>query len=262
LSFQANQEAQRLFAPWLQIMEMQINRALDEASRHNSEPGTQSGTAGRQKSPTRISGSDEVAEMGRVVEVFRKNTLERDELLAEKAQAAERLEHEVKERTAELAQSVEELRALGDVSQAVNSTIDLQTVLSTIVAKAVQLSDTEAGTIYVFDEARQEFGLRATYGMDDGLVAALRDLHLRMGETVSAFSNRIKGAPNHPPRLLAVEPTPHDGSTERVIAPNHLKLATWIEPRASGEPPTAAAHPQSRKGADPSTTLGRAEGAS
>jgi hypothetical protein len=186
----------------LQIMEMQINRALDEASRHNSEPGTQSGTAGRQKSPTRISGSDEVAEMGRVVEVFRKNTLERDELLAEKAQAAERLEHEVKERTAELAQSVEELRALGDVSQAVK------------------------------------------------------------GETVSAFSNRIKGAPNHPPRLLAVEPTPHDGSTERVIAPNHLKLATWIEPRASGEPPTAAAHPQSRKGADPSTTLGRAEGAS
>jgi hypothetical protein len=29
-AFQANQEAQRLFAPWLQIMEMQINRALDE----------------------------------------------------------------------------------------------------------------------------------------------------------------------------------------------------------------------------------------
>jgi Rrf2 family transcriptional regulator, nitric oxide-sensitive transcriptional repressor len=27
--FQTNQEAQRLFAPWLQIMEMQINRALD-----------------------------------------------------------------------------------------------------------------------------------------------------------------------------------------------------------------------------------------
>jgi C4-dicarboxylate-specific signal transduction histidine kinase len=61
-------------------------------------------------------GSDEVAAMGRAVEVFRRNTLERDELLAEKAQAAERLEHEVKQRTAELAQSVEELRALGEVS--------------------------------------------------------------------------------------------------------------------------------------------------
>jgi signal transduction histidine kinase/DNA-binding response OmpR family regulator len=139
---------------------------------------------GRQHDPIKISGTDEITEMGRVVEIFRQNTLERDELLAEKAQAAERLEHEVKQRTVELAQSVQELRALGDVSQAVNSTIDLQTVLSTIVAKAVQLSGTEAGTIYVFDEASQEFKLRASYGMDDALIAAVEEQHIRMGETV------------------------------------------------------------------------------
>ena len=122
---------------------------------------------GRQHDPIKISGTDEITEMGRVVEILRQNTLERDELLTEKAQTAERLEHEVKQRTAELAQSVKELRALGDVSQAVNSTIDLETVLSTIVAKAVQLSSTDAGTIYVFDEASQEFRLRASYGMDE-----------------------------------------------------------------------------------------------
>ena len=113
--------------------------------------------AGGHHRPVDISGNDEVAEMGRVVEIFRKNTLERDELLAERAQAAHRLEQQVKERTAELAQSVEELRALGDVTQAVNSSIDLQTVLTTIVAKATQLSGTEAGAIYVFNEAEQEF---------------------------------------------------------------------------------------------------------
>jgi hypothetical protein len=140
--------------------------------------------AGSHRGPIEIAGSDEVAEMGRVVEVFRKNTLERDELLAEKAEATARLENEVKQRTAELAQSVEELRALGDVSQAVNSTIDLETVLSTIVAKAVQLSGAEAGSIYVFDEASQEFRLRASFGMDDALIAAVRDRHIRMGETV------------------------------------------------------------------------------
>ena len=122
--------------------------------------------------------------MGRAVEVFRKNMLERNQLLAEKAQAADRLEKEVQERTAELAQSVEELRALGDVSQAVNSTIDLETVLSTIVAKAVQLSGTEAGTIWVFDEASQEFRLRASYGMDDALIAGVKGQPIRMGETV------------------------------------------------------------------------------
>jgi signal transduction histidine kinase len=138
---------------------------------------------GSHNSPIHISGSDEVAEMGRVVEIFRRNTLERDELLAERAQAADRLEKQVKERTAELAQSVEELRALGDVSQAVNSTIDLETVLSTIVAKAVQLSGTEAGTIYVFDEASGEFQLRATYGMDDAIIAEIRDRHVQIGDS-------------------------------------------------------------------------------
>ena len=55
-----------------------------------------------------------------------------------------RLFDEVQARTRELTQSVEELRALGDVTQAVNSTLDLQTVLDTIVAKATQLSGTEA----------------------------------------------------------------------------------------------------------------------
>jgi signal transduction histidine kinase len=138
---------------------------------------------GSHHAPIDVSGNDEVAEMGRVVEIFRKNTLERDELLAERAQAADRLERQVAERTAELAQSVEELRALGDVSQAVNSTVDLETVLTTIVGKATKLSSTEAGAIYVFDDATQEFRLRSTYGMDDQLVSEIRDRHLQLGET-------------------------------------------------------------------------------
>ena len=59
------------------------------------------------------------------------------------------------------------------MSQAVNSTLELETVLSTIVAKAVQLSGTETGAIYVFDDQRREFHLRATYGMDQALIASL-----------------------------------------------------------------------------------------
>jgi signal transduction histidine kinase len=78
---------------------------------------------------------------------------------------------------------VEELRALGEVTQAVNSTLDLETVLNTIVAKATQLSGTEAGAIYVFDEASREFRLRATYGMDDTIIAAIQDRHIHLGET-------------------------------------------------------------------------------
>ncbi|MGH8513001.1 MAG: GAF domain-containing protein, partial [Gammaproteobacteria bacterium] len=50
-----------------------------------------------------------------------------------------RLFQELQARTGELARSVGELRALGEVGQAVSSTLDLQTVLSTIVGHAVQL---------------------------------------------------------------------------------------------------------------------------
>src|SRR6202011_1922417 len=69
------------------------------------------------------------------------------------------LEKKVEQRTHELGQSVAELRALGEVSQVVNSTLDLQEVLSTIVSKAVQLSETDAGAIYDYDETKKEFGL-------------------------------------------------------------------------------------------------------
>lgn len=57
---------------------------------------------GKVRTPVVPEGDDEIAAMGRAVEILRRNTQERDGLLAEKAQAAERLEKEVKERTAEL----------------------------------------------------------------------------------------------------------------------------------------------------------------
>ena len=94
-----------------------------------------------------------------------------------------RLFDEVQARTSELTQSVKELRALGEVTQSVNSSVDLETVLTTIVAKATQLSNTEAGAIYVFEEAHQEFRLRATYGMDQKIIAEIKDRHLHIGET-------------------------------------------------------------------------------
>ena len=61
---------------------------------------------GNLRAPVAAGGAAEIAEMGRAVEVFRHNTLERNELLAEKAQAAERLEQQVKVRTAELSEAI------------------------------------------------------------------------------------------------------------------------------------------------------------
>jgi signal transduction histidine kinase len=94
-----------------------------------------------------------------------------------------RLFQELEARTRELDRSVEELKALGEVGQAVSSTLDLQTVLSTIVGRAVELSATDGGAIYEFDEGTEEFHLRATHGMSLDLIEAVREARIRLGET-------------------------------------------------------------------------------
>jgi signal transduction histidine kinase len=93
-----------------------------------------------------------------------------------------RLFQELQARTRELARSVGELKALGEVGQAVSSTLDLQTVLSTIVSRAVQLSGTDCGIIYEYDEPTQEFHLRASYQMEEELVKAYQATPLRIGQ--------------------------------------------------------------------------------
>ncbi|HEU0251734.1 MAG TPA: GAF domain-containing protein, partial [Pyrinomonadaceae bacterium] len=93
-----------------------------------------------------------------------------------------RLFRELETRTRELAQSVGELKALGEVGQAVSSTLDLQTVLSAIVRHAVELSGTSCGIIFDYDELTQEFRLRASYKMEEELVEAYRATPLRLGQ--------------------------------------------------------------------------------
>jgi signal transduction histidine kinase len=95
-----------------------------------------------------------------------------------------RLFQELEARTRELVQSVGELRALGEVGQAVSSTLDLETVLTRIVSHAVQLSGTDGGGIYEYDEQSEEFLLRATDHMEEELINALRANPPRLGDGV------------------------------------------------------------------------------
>ncbi len=119
-----------------------------------------------------------IALVSKEVKAFTDKQIQLVETFADQAVIAienVRLFNEVQARTEELARSVEELKALGDVTQAVNSTLDLETVLSTIVSKAVQLSRADSGVIYVFDERDQRFRVRATFGLSEELVAAIRE---------------------------------------------------------------------------------------
>jgi signal transduction histidine kinase len=134
-----------------------------------------------------------------------------------------RLLNELRQRTDELAHSVQGLQALGEVTQAVNSTLDLEAVLSTIVAKAVQLSGTDGGAIYVFEEGQQLFRLRATFGFSEELIAAVENQHLGASDAISQatqdkqpqVTSDIGDEPPSPLREIAMQA----GYRARLIVP-------------------------------------------
>ena len=121
------------------------------------------------------------------VEQFTAKQVELVETFADQAVIAienVRLFTELDVRTTQLTQSVGELKALGDVGQAVSSTLDLETVLRTIVSRATQLSGMDGGAIYEYDQIRQEFYLHTADGLPDDLVEALRATPIRKGEGI------------------------------------------------------------------------------
>jgi nitrate/nitrite-specific signal transduction histidine kinase len=83
------------------------------------------------------------------------------------------LEQKVEARTMELTEALMRLKALGEVSRAVNSTLDLETVLTTIISRAVQLSDTVGGVIYEYDKISGEFQPQIVHRMEQELVHAV-----------------------------------------------------------------------------------------
>ncbi len=93
-----------------------------------------------------------------------------------------RLFKELEARTADLTRSVEQLTALGEVGRAVGSTLDLATVLTTIVSRAVELSGLDGGVVFEYDEAVEEFVHRAAAETGGALAAARRSLRIAKGE--------------------------------------------------------------------------------
>jgi signal transduction histidine kinase/HAMP domain-containing protein len=93
-----------------------------------------------------------------------------------------RLYQQIEERTTKLQRSVKELEALGEVSRAVNSTLDLRAVLKSIAAHAMVLAEADAGAFCAYDEEAKVFRLQATHELDPDAVEALTQRPVRLGE--------------------------------------------------------------------------------
>jgi class 3 adenylate cyclase/HAMP domain-containing protein len=76
------------------------------------------------------------------------------------------LEWKVKERTRDLAQSINELKVLEEVGRAVSSSLDLNAVLPTVAARALEITHADAVLIYGYDAANHQFNLSEAIGID------------------------------------------------------------------------------------------------
>lgn len=119
-----------------------------------------------------------------------------------------RLVQELQAGRAELARKVEQLEALADVGEAVSSSLDADEVLTTIVRLAVELSDTDGGSLMEFDEATQLFSVRTTSGTEPHVVEALRGTRIHLDETLVGQACLAR-SPQQVEDLAAVERDPH-----------------------------------------------------
>ncbi len=157
-----------------------------------------------------------------------------------------RLFDELRKRTADLGRSVDELRLLNEVGQAVSSTLDLRAVLSTILGRSVALIGADAGAVFRYSRAERAFRLVEAAGLDDAFALRVRDLRVAEAETVMTEA----AARRTPIQLadLALRPkTPlveaslaaglHSALIVPLVGPERILGAMVLQRRAAGEFP-------------------------
>jgi signal transduction histidine kinase/DNA-binding response OmpR family regulator len=87
-------------------------------------------------------------------------------------------------RSAELTRRVDQLEALAEVGEALNTSLDADEVLRMIVDFAVQLSGADGGSLLDFDEETGLFSIRMATGTSPEVLAALRSSRIHIDETL------------------------------------------------------------------------------
>ncbi|MGI9535592.1 MAG: ATP-binding protein [Desulfocapsaceae bacterium] len=154
---------------------------------------------GNLETPVDIGSNDEVGQLAVHLDQMRKSIKDLfSKVHTSKAQIEEysrTLEQKVEVRTRELAQSVEELEALGEVSQVVGSSLDLDKVLGSIVRHAVLFSEADGGTLFTFDKAEQLFALKTSYGVTQSFEKELHRARISKGDKSALGQASQQGEP-------------------------------------------------------------------
>ncbi|MGE5268520.1 MAG: GAF domain-containing protein [Thiohalocapsa sp.] len=159
-----------------------------------------------------------------------------------------RLLGELRSRTDELARSVEELKALSEVGQAVSSTLELRAVLSTVLNRSVALADADAGAIFRYRPRQRSFRFVEAVGYTEAMVHDVRELDVAENVTGLgiAIANRaplqipdLRERPANPLRDQAVAAGYRSVLIVPLVGADRILGATVLQRRAVGEFPEA-----------------------
>jgi signal transduction histidine kinase len=158
------------------------------------------------------------------------------------------LEQKVAERTRDLARSVSELKALEEIGRAVASSLDTKAVLATIVTRAVELAQADAGAIYSYDASRDDFELAGTYALEPVFQDAVRATRIRLDESALGLSARqrepicvpdLAKAPNYPLRDLTLSAGFHSVLIVPLVGQDEVLGALVLQRRTAGDFPAS-----------------------
>ena len=157
-----------------------------------------------------------------------------------------RLLNELRDRTGELARSVEELQMLSEVGQAVSSTLDLRAVLSTILTRSIGLAGADSGAIFRYNRGERSFRLVEAIGWDASLTEAVGDLRIPETETAmgEAAARRmpiqladLADRPSAPLRDASLAAGIRGVLIVPLVGPERILGALILQRRATGEFP-------------------------
>jgi signal transduction histidine kinase len=121
------------------------------------------------------------------VEPFTRREIEMVTTFADQAAIAienVQLFQELQTRSSDLTRSVKKLEGLSEVTQAVSSSLDLQSVLSSVVSHAVALSGADVGGICEYHEDNRKFLPQASYRLNDELIQVIEEGRFPIEQTV------------------------------------------------------------------------------
>jgi class 3 adenylate cyclase/HAMP domain-containing protein len=128
------------------------------------------------------------------------------------AETYSNLEAKVNERTRDLAQSINELKVLEEVGRAVASSLDLNAVLPTVAARALEITHADAVLIYGYDAGNHQFNLTESIGIDPAAEGGHRAIdadNSPLGEAASTGEPiampDLAAMPDHPLRDVVMK---------------------------------------------------------